>query len=124
MRRGPLRRKIALMPSFKIHRLRDSQLLQFRSSPHTSGTSQVRHRDYTESGQIEAAGVYAAWATMKDSEQPLRIGDILEDEKGGLRVCKFVGLEEAQWVVVQESLLADPAAPVVPDEDQPKVIER
>ena len=124
MRRGPLRRKMALMPSFKIHRLRDSQLQQFRSAPHTSGTSQVRHRDYTESGQVEAPGVYAAWTALRDSEQALRIGDILEDEKGALRVCKFVGLEEALWVVVQESLLADAAAPVVPDGDQPKVIER
>jgi len=112
------------MPLFKIHRLRDSQLQQFRSAPHTSGTSQVRHRDYTESGQIEASGVYAAWSALRDSEQPLRIGDILEDEKGALRVCKFVGLEEAQWVVIQESLLPDPAAPVVPEGEQPKVIER
>ena len=124
MRREPPRRKIALMPSFKIHRLRDSQLQQFRSAPHTSGTSQVRHRDYTEGGQVEAPGVYAAWTALRDSEQALRIGDILEDEKGALRVCKFVGLEEAQWVVVQESLLPDPAAPAVPDGDQPKVIER
>lgn len=112
------------MPLFKIHRLRDSQLQQFRSAPHTSGTSQVRHRDYTESGQVEAPGVYAAWTALRDSEQALRIGDILEDEKGALRVCKFVGLEEAQWVVVQESLLPDAAEPVVPDGEQPKVIER
>lgn len=84
----------------------------------------MRGRDYTESGQIEASGVYAAWAALRDSEQPLRIGDILEDEKGALRVCKYVGLEEAQWVVVPEPLLPDGAAPVVPDGKQPKVIER
>lgn len=77
----------------------------------------MRHRDYSESGQIEASGVYAAWAALKDSEQPLRIGDILEDDKGALRVCKYVGLEEAQWVVVQESLLPDGA----PEGEQPKV---
>jgi len=112
------------MPQFKIHRLRDSQLQQFRSAPHTSGTSQVRHRDYTESGRLEAPGLYAAWAALRDSEQPLRIGDILEDEKGALRVCKFVGLEEAQWVVVQETLLPDDAGPVVPDPAHPKVMER
>lgn len=115
---------MALMPQFKIHRLRDSQLQQFRSAPHTSGTSQVRHRDYTENGQIEASGVYAAWTAMRDSEQPLRIGDILEDDKGALRVCKYVGLEEAQWVAVQDPLLPDGAGPVVPDGEHPKVIER
>ena len=114
MRTGPPRRKIALMPQFKIHRLRDSQLQQFRSAPHTAGTSQVRRRDYTEAGQIEASGLYAAWAALRDSEQPLRIGDILEDEKGALRVCKYVGLEEAQWAV-PEPQPPDGSAPVVPE---------
>ncbi len=89
------------MPQFKIHRLRDSQLQPFRSAPHTAGTSQARRRDYTESGGIEAPGVYAAWAALRDSGHALRIGDILEDEKGALRICKYVGLEEAQWTVVE-----------------------
>jgi hypothetical protein len=87
------------MPLFKIHRLRDSQIQQFRSAAHTSGTSQVRPRDYTQSGQIEASGLYAAWAAMRDSGEALRIGDMLEDEQGALHLCKYVGLEEAQWVV-------------------------
>ncbi|HEY1205821.1 MAG: hypothetical protein ABSH46_12535 [Bryobacteraceae bacterium] len=110
------------MPQFKIHRLRDSQLQPFRSAPHTAGTSQVRPRDYTENGQIEAPGLYAAWAALRDSEQPLRIGDILEDEKGALRICKYVGLEEAQWAVTEQP--PEGVGPVVPDGEQPKVIER
>ena len=33
------------------------------------------------------------------SEQPLRVGDLLETEDGQLRICKYVGFEPAQWVV-------------------------
>lgn len=106
---------MALMPLFKIHRLRDSQLQLFRWAPHTAGTSQVRRRDYTEASQIEAPGLYAAWAALRDSGQPLRIGDILEDQAGSLRICKYVGLEEAQWAVPE---------PVVPDAGQSNVLER
>jgi hypothetical protein len=112
------------MPLFKIHRLRDSQLQQFRWAPHTAGTCQVKPRDYNEAGQIEASGVYAAWTALRDSEQPLRIGDILEDEKGALRVCKYVGLEEAQWAVPEVQAPEAAPGPVVPDGQQSKVIER
>ncbi len=109
------------MPSFKIHRLRDSQLQQFRWAPHTAGTCQARPRDYNEAGQIEATGAYAAWSALRDSGQPLRVGDILEDEKGALRIYKYVGLEEAQWAVPEPPA---PEVPVVPEGEQPKVIER
>jgi hypothetical protein len=111
------------MPLFKIHRLRDSQLQQFRWAPHTAGTCQVRPRDYHESGQIEAPGLYAAWNALRVSEQPLRIGDILEDEKGALRICKYVGLEEAQWVIPEPQPPDANAGPVVPEGQQSKVIE-
>lgn len=88
-----------MMPSFKIHRLRDSHFQQFRWAPHTTGTSQVRPKDYTEAGSIEAPSAYAAWATLKESEAPLRVGDVLEAENGSLCICKYVGFEEAQWFV-------------------------
>jgi hypothetical protein len=87
------------MPSFKIHRLRESQFQQFRWAPHTSGVCHVKQRDYKEAGQVEAAGIYAAWSQLRDSGQPLRVGDILEDGNGALRVFKYVGFEEAQWSV-------------------------
>jgi hypothetical protein len=113
------------MPSFKIHRLRDSQFQQFRWAPHTSGASQVRQRDYSEAGQIEAAGLYAAWTALRDSDQPLRIGDILEDEQGKLHICKYVGLEEAQWSLPEakagvESQPGGAPEPAVPAGDCPK----
>ncbi|MGE5645872.1 MAG: hypothetical protein ACM336_08785 [Acidobacteriota bacterium] len=87
------------MPSFKIHRLKDSQFQQFRWAPHTAGTSQARPKDYLPAGTVEAPSAYAAWAALKDSAEPLRVGDILESEDGRLCICKYVGFEEARWFV-------------------------
>jgi hypothetical protein len=39
---------------------------------------------------------------MKDAGTPLEVGDLLESEDGGLRVFKYVGFEEAQWLVVED----------------------
>jgi hypothetical protein len=36
---------------------------------------------------------------LRESEQALEIGDVLETESGGLRICKYVGFEEAEWIV-------------------------
>lgn len=88
-----------MMPSFKIHRLRDSQFQHFRWAPHTSGASQARPKDYTLAATVEAASAYAAWTTLKDSGDALRVGDILEAEDGRLCIFKYVGFEEVQWVV-------------------------
>jgi hypothetical protein len=87
------------MPIFKIHRLKDTQFQQFRWAPHTAGACQVRPKDYVERGTVEAESAYVAWAALKDSENALRVGDLLEDEGGGLRICKYVGFEEARWFV-------------------------
>lgn len=87
------------MPAFKIHRLKESQFQQFRWAPHTSGAAQLRPKDYELDGTIEAATVYAAWTELRDSERALRIGDVLEAEDATLRVCKYIGFEEAHWVI-------------------------
>jgi hypothetical protein len=34
------------------------------------------------------------------------VGDVLEDESGVLRICKYTGFEEAHWVMPEP-----PAAP-------------
>jgi hypothetical protein len=90
---------MALMPSFKIHRIKDSAYLQFRWAPHTAGASQVKPRDYAEAGAIDASTAYAAWKLLSESGQPLRVGDVLEEAGGTLRIYKYVGFEEAQWVL-------------------------
>ena len=87
------------MPSYRIHRLRDHLRAGFRSAAHVSGTASVKPRDYEAGDSIEAASPYAAYFEMKDSDAPLEVGDLLEIENGALRICKFVGFEEAQWLV-------------------------
>jgi hypothetical protein len=87
------------MPSFTIHRLKDAHFQQFRWAPHTTGASQARPKDYAVAGSVEAQSAYAAWFELKESDHPLRVGDILESEDGCLRICKYVGFEEARWIV-------------------------
>lgn len=85
------------MPRYRIHRLRDAQQEQFRWAPHTSGAALVRRKDYREDGWVEAASPYAAWFLLRERGSPLRVGDLLESEEGELRICKYVGFEEARW---------------------------
>jgi hypothetical protein len=105
------------MPSYRIHRLKDHLHQSFRLAPHVSGTAHVKPRDY-ESGEsiesVEAATPYAAYFALKGTEGPLLPGDLLEAENGALRIYKFVGFEEAQWVLPEvkpdaasEPVLAD-----------------
>lgn len=91
------------MPVFKIHRLRDSAQEHFRWAPHTSGVTQVKPKDYQAAGQIEAPSLYTAWARLRDAGTPLRVGDLLELDNGELRLCKYVGLEEARWAQPESS---------------------
>ena len=87
------------MSSYRIHRLRDHLRSGFRSAAHVSGAAVVKPRDYEEAGAIEASSPYAAFFAMRDSGSPLEVGDLLESESGALRICKFVGFEEAHWLV-------------------------
>ena len=87
------------MPAYRIHRLRESQRQQFRWAPHSSGSTGVKARDYQEGGAVEAPGEYAAWTSLRGSDHPLQVGDLLEREDGALYICKYVGFEEARWVV-------------------------
>jgi hypothetical protein len=87
------------MAVFKIHRLREHQQQSYRWAPHASGSTPVKPKDYNPAGEVEAEGVYEAWTALRDSSEPLRVGDLLELENGTLRICKYVGFEEAQWVI-------------------------
>jgi len=87
------------MPSYRIHRLKDHLRQAFRSAPHVSGAALLKLRDYEPADTVEAPSTYAAFLAMRESGRPLEVGDVLEDEQGALRVCKFVGFEEAQFVV-------------------------
>jgi hypothetical protein len=86
------------MPAYRIHRLKETQRQQFRCAPHSSGATSVKARDYHQAGLVEAPGEYAAWTTLRGSEQAVQVGDLLEREDGILYICKYVGFEEAHWV--------------------------
>ena len=84
------------MPSYQIHRLKTRLRSPFRSVPHVSGMANVKPHDYEPGSAIEAPTPYAAFFALKDSAAPLEPGDLLESG-GSLRICKYVGFEEAQW---------------------------
>jgi hypothetical protein len=87
------------MPVFKIHRMKESHYQQFRWAPHTAGSATVKPKDYEAAGQVEATSVYAAWSELREKGEALRVGDLLEFDNGDLRICKYVGFEEAHWLV-------------------------
>src|ERR1700730_8938444 len=106
------------MPSYRIHRLKDHLHQSFRSAPHGSGSANVKPRDYEPGDSIDAPTPYAAFFALKETAEPLHPGDLLESEGGDLRIYKFVGFEEAQWVLPEakpeaaaaEVLVDSPAA--------------
>jgi hypothetical protein len=108
----------ALMPVFRIHRMKDAPRQHFRWAPHVSGTATVKPKDYELSGEVEAENEYAAWALLRGSEAPLLVGDILELADGKLRICKYVGFEEAGWFIPEAVIdplnTPPPAASVSP----------
>jgi hypothetical protein len=87
------------MPAYQIHRLKESQRQQFRWAPHTSGVTIVKPKDYEKGSMVEAASPYAVWLNLRETEQALQVGDLVEVEAGDLRIYKYIGFEEARWYV-------------------------
>jgi hypothetical protein len=87
------------MPAYQIHRLRESQRQQFRWAPHTSGVTVAKPKDYEKGALTEAASPYAVWLALRDTDEQLQVGDLLELENGELRIYKYIGFEEARWFV-------------------------
>lgn len=90
------------MQIFRIHRMKDAPRQQFRWAPHVSGTANARPKDYEPSTEVEAADEYDAWARLRSSESPLLVGDLLETSSGRLRICKYVGFDDANWLIPAE----------------------
>jgi hypothetical protein len=104
------------MTAYRIYRMKESARQQFRWAPHTIGISNVKPKDYDLIATVEASTPYAVWIQLKDSDEPLQVGDILEAESGELRIYKYVGFEEAQWVIpeMKSSTEAPPVPPGSP----------
>lgn len=108
--------------------MKDAPRQQFRSAAHVSGAATAKPKDYEAAAEVDADNEYAAWALMRSTEQPLNVGDLLEAPEGRLRICKYVGFEEARWFVPEpppQSSLPAPlsgappvAAPDVPSQAQ------
>jgi hypothetical protein len=101
------------MSTYRIHRLKAHLRQSFRYAPHVSGTAMVKPRDYVQSDDpetVDAGTPYAAFFALRDTERPLELGDLLERD-GALVILKFVGFEEARWVVPDTARDGSPEAP-------------
>lgn len=79
--------------------MKDSPRQQFRWAPHVTGCASLKPRDYDQRGEVEALHEYDAWRILRDSGEPLAVGDLLETSDGRLSICKYVGFEPAQWIL-------------------------
>ena len=99
--------------------MKENPRQQFRWAPHVSGAANVKPKDYEAAGEIEAENEYAAWAVLRGAESPLLVGDLLELAAGQLRICKYVGFEEARWFIpetlIPETPMAEPPVVIPPD---------
>jgi hypothetical protein len=102
------------MPSYRIHRLKEHLHQSFRMAPHVSGAAHVKPRDYEPGDSIDASTPYAAFFALKETPEALTPGDLLESEDGALRIYKFVGFEDAQWVLPEASPGAAGEGVIVP----------
>lgn len=87
------------MPSYRIHHLKEHLRQSFRFAAHTSLVANVKPRDYTPGGEVASKSPYSAFFELRSAATPIQPGDMLESEDGQLRIFKFVGFEEARWVL-------------------------
>lgn len=96
------------MATYRIFRMKEHVRQYFRWAPHTSGVMSAKPRDFDEAGAIEASSPYAAWKSLRETDRPLEVGDLIEAEDMTLRVYKYVGMEEAKWVLPEAKPVLTP----------------
>ncbi|MGP8244715.1 MAG: hypothetical protein ACLQVN_09375 [Bryobacteraceae bacterium] len=72
----------------------------------------MKPRDYDPRGEVDALNEYDAWRALRESDDPLKVGDVLEAADGQLRICKYVGFELAQWLVAEPKAAVESEATV------------
>ena len=87
------------MPSYRVFRLKENLRAHFRQLPHLSGVAQLKPKDYVEGAELTAPHRYAAWHELKNTNDPLAVGDVIVEDGASVYVVKFVGVEPAEWVV-------------------------
>jgi hypothetical protein len=92
------------MALYRIYRLKDNLRQQFRWQPHLSGITAAKSKDYDEAFTVEAETPYAVWHLLHDTNDELEVGDLLAAEGGELRILKYIGFEEARWVILEQKV--------------------
>ena len=87
------------MALYRVFRLKSNLRQQFRWQPHLSGVTAVKPKDYDEGFTVDAETPYAAWSLLRGTRDQLEVGDLLAAESGDLRILKYIGFEEARWVL-------------------------
>lgn len=103
------------MPTYRVFRLKDNLRQQFRWAPHLSGVTGLKPKDYEEAFAIDAESPYAAWHALNGTERHLEVGDALSSAESDLRILKYIGFEQATWIVPDPKALAAP-----PESTQPQ----
>jgi hypothetical protein len=94
------------MPHYQIHRLKELPRQQFRWAPHTPGVTVVKLKDYEPGAMVEAPSPYALWLALRETEQAIAVGDLIEVPGAELRILKYIGFEEARWYVPEPATRA------------------
>jgi hypothetical protein len=68
---------------------------------------------------VDALHEYDAWRALRESGEPLAVGDLLETPDGQLRICKYVGFEPAQWSLPEPKPSAEGAPIETPPAPEP-----
>lgn len=87
------------MASYQVFRLKENLRQQFRWAPHLSGVTGVKEKDYEFAYSMEAESPYALWHSVNGTEGQLRVGDVICCGEAELRILKYIGFEEARWIV-------------------------
>lgn len=87
------------MPLYRIHRMKETPRLAFRSAAHAAGLAMLKPKDFELAGDVDATSPYGAWAALHGTAGALLVGDVLEHPDGSLCVYKYVGFEEARWIL-------------------------
>lgn len=107
------------MALYRLHRMKENPRQQFRWAAHSSGVTQAKPKDYEFLGEFEASSTYALWESLRTTETPLQLGDILELDADTLQIFKYVGFERAQWVLPEVKPGSPGTLAVVPTSTEP-----
>lgn len=107
------------MAIYRLHRMKENPRQQFRWAAHSSGVTNVKPKDYEPAGEFESSSFYALWQELRLTDNALQLGDLLELESGELRIFKYVGFEEARWILPEVKNPTAGTIALVPDSVEP-----